>query len=609
MKFPTILLFVCWRLAGADTTYDLAVYGATPAGIASAVVAAREGHAVVLIEPTPYLGGLLTGGLSYTDFRTQESVTGFFREYMNRVVTYYRESYGPDSPQVRDCFEGAHAEPHVSAAVLAKLIAEQKSITVRRGWKLAQASRAGNRLVTAAFATEEGSRTVSARYWIDGTYEGDLAAAAKVPYRLGRESTRVYGERFAGVLFFDQGKILPGSTGEGDDSVQCSNYRVIMTNRPELRLPVPQPGSYRRGEFTHLLPYFTSGKIREVYSEDHSGILRLQRIANGKSDMNDIKQAPIRLALAGENQDWPEGDWTTRGRIARRHLDYAMGLLYFLQNDAEVPPAIRAKALEWGLAKDEFTDHQHLPTALYVREGRRIEGLYTFTEQDTQPAPGSVRTPLRKDSIAIGDYSLNSHGHRPPGPLYPTLVEGDFAFSTTPFQIPYGVIVPKGVSNLWVPVAVSASHVGYSALRLEPTWTALGHAAGLAAHLSLKRRFSVPTLQRMLHAQRQSTTYVSDVLPDSADSAIVQWAGLQGYFSDIVDYRTAVLEPLRKRHGLQYSFAFPLHEVGLKQPLDARLQKLWQGRLPCSATVQASTRGEFLRRAYAACAAQLPAPE
>ncbi len=606
MKFPTILLFVCWRLAGADTTYDLAVYGATPAGIASAVVAAREGHNVVLIEPTPYLGGLLTGGLSYTDFRTHESVTGFFREYMNRVVTYYRETYGPDSPQVRDCFEGAHAEPHVSAAVLAKLIAEQKSITVRKGWKLAQARRAGKRLVSAAFATEERSRTVSARYWIDGTYEGDLAAAAKVPYRLGRESTRVYGERFAGVLFFDQGKILPGSTGEGDDRVQCSNYRVIMTNRPELRLPVPQPGSYRRGEFTHLLPYFTSGKIREVYSEDHSGILRLQRIANGKSDMNDIKQAPIRLALAGENQDWPEGDWATRDRIAQRHLDYAMGLIYFLQNDAEVPPAIRAKALEWGLAKDEFTDHQHLPTALYVREGRRIEGLYTFTEHDTQPAPGSVRTPLRKDSIAIGDYSLNSHGHRPPAPLYPTLVEGDFAFSTTPFQIPYGVIVPKGVSNLWVPVAVSASHVGYSALRLEPTWTALGHAAGLAAHLSLKRRFSVPALQRMLHAHRQSTTYVSDVPPDSADSAIVQWAGLQGYFSDIVDYRTAVLEPLRKRHGLQYSFAFPLHEVGLKQPLDARLQKLWQGRLPCSATVQASTRGEFLRRAYVACAAQAP---
>jgi hypothetical protein len=589
-------------LLAADHRYDVAVYGGTPAGIAAAVVAARQGHTVVLIEPTPYIGGLLTGGLSYTDFRTQESVTGFFREYMNRVLSYYTETYGKDSPQVRDCFLGAHAEPHISARILGQMIAEQKTLTVHKEWKLTTVSTAAEpknqrRIVAADFGPEQ----VQARFWVDATYEGDLAAAANVPYRLGRESTRTYGERFAGVLYFDQGRILPGSTGEGDNSVQCSNYRVIMTDQPALRVPVSRPASYKREEFAHLLPYFTSGRIQNVYSEDHSGILRLQRIANGKSDMNDIKQAPIRLALAGENQEWPEGDWATRAKIAQRHLDYAMGLIYFLQNDPGVPAAIRQKANVWGLAKDEFVDHAHLPTALYVREGRRIEGLYNFTEHDTQPAPQSVRTRVHADSIAIGDYSLNSHGHRAPGPLYPTLVEGDFGFSTTPFQIPYGTIVPKNVSNLLVPVAVSASHVGYSALRLEPTWTALGHAAGLATHLLLQGQFTVTALQRMLHRQGQATTYVSDVAPGDPRFALVQWAGLRGLLSDVVDYRTAQLEPLRKRHGLQYSYAFPLHAAGIEQPLTPALLEAWRKRLPCAAGIAGATRQEFLEKARRAC--------
>jgi hypothetical protein len=591
--------------ARAVTSTDVVVYGATPAGIAAAILAARQGHAVVLAEPTPYVGGLLTGGLSYTDFRTQESVTGFFREYMDRVLAHYTKKYGAGSTQVRECFRGAHAEPHVSSQVLGEMLAEQKSLIVATSWKLQAVGRKERTVTSASFATPNGVRDIQARFFIDATYEGDLAAAARVRTRLGRESTRVYGERYAGVLYFDQGRILPGSTGEGDNSVQCSNYRVIMTDDPALRVAVPKPTTYRREEFTHLLPLFQSGRITNIYSEDHSGILRLQRLPNRKSDMNDIKQAPVRLALPGENQQWPEGDWGTRERIARRHLDYAMGLLYFLQNDAELPSAIREKAREWGLAKDEFADNGHLPTALYIREGRRVEGHYTFTEHDTLPAPLSVRTRVQRDAVAIGDYSLNNHGHFPQGPLHPQLVEGDFSASTTPFQIPYGVMVPRDVDNLLVPVAVSASHIGYSAIRLEPTWTALGHAAGLAAHLHLKQgKVEVPQLQAMLHRQGQATIYTSDVPPSHALFAAVQWAGLRGLLSDIHDYRSSAIPPLRKYpHGLQYSHAFGLHDVAPEKQLDGRLRGLWEHRLPCAKGIAASTRGEFLEKAWRQCAA------
>lgn len=586
----------------AERTFEIAVYGSTPAGIAAAVVAARNGHRVALVEPTKHFGGLLTGGLSYTDFRTQESVTGFFREYMNRVLRHYETAYGKESAQVRDCFLGAHAEPHVSSRILREMAGEQKSLTVLTEWQL-QSVAGGARIRSARF--DKG--TIEARFWIDATYEGDLAAAAGAPFRLARESTREYGERFAGVLFFDQGKILPGSTGVSDPHIQCYNFRVIMTNRKENMAPVPRPATYRREEFTQLIPHFTSGRISEVYTESHAGIFRWQRIPNEKSDMNDIKQAPIRIALPGENDAWPEGDAATRAKIHQRHLDYAMGLIYFLQNDEALPVAIRAKAREWGLAKDEFVENGHLPPALYVREARRMIGDFVFTEHDTQPAPRSVRTAVRRDAVAIGDYALNSHGHQAGGPLYPTLVEGDFSFSTTPFQIPYGVMAPRKVENLLVPVAVSATHVGYSALRLEPTWTALGHAAGLAAHLALggrgtSRGVAVEQLQKLLHRDGAATIYTSDVAPGTAAFAAVQWAGLHGYLSDIVEYKTAVLEPLQKRHGLQYSFAFPLHAVGLAQPMDERLRELWKKRTPCGSAPDAVTRGAYLEAIYRQCA-------
>lgn len=602
MRFTKI--FICLPILAAD--FDIAVYGSTVAGIASATSAARQGRRVALIEPSGHFGGLVTGGLSNTDFRTLEAVTGFFREYMDRVLDDYTRRYGKDSPQVADCFFGAAAEPHVSERVLRAMVSEQRTLQLLMKHRLTSVSREGDSIRNARFRTPDGEIEVAAKVWIDATYEGDLAAAAKVPYRIGRESTREYGERFAGVLFFDQGKILPGSTGEGDTNEQCMNFRITMTNRPENRLPVPKPAGYDRAEFVKILPYFASGRITEIYTGDHSGILRLQRIANAKSDMNDIKQAPVRLSLAGENNGWANGDEATRKRIFDRHVAHNFGLLYFLQNDPGVPASIRAKANEWGLAKDEFVHNNHMPPVLYVREGRRTIGDYVFTEHDTMPAPRSVRARVHTDAIAMGDYSLNSHGHQGAGPLYPTLFEGDYGFATTPFMIPYGVIVPRNVSNLLVPVAMSASHVGYSALRLEPTWTALGHAAGLAAHLAAEqggatRAVPLPRLQKMLHQQKQATIYTSDVPRESPYFEAVQWAGLRGLLSDVVDYPSAVLTPLKKRWGTQYSFAHPLHAVEPDRPLDEKLAAKWRARTPCAAGIQAATRGEFLKLAMTRC--------
>lgn len=589
-------------------TFDVLVYGGTVSGIAAALNAAERGHSVALVEPTARIGGLVTGGLSYTDFRSLEALGGTFLDYTHRVEQYYRDKYGADSPQVKDCYFGTLAEPHVSLLVLQQMLAEQPRIKIFLNHRLASVAlgnpRDGNIVIRAArFHAQQQPVELSAHVFIDATYEGDLAAFAGAPYRVGRESTREYGERLAGVLYFDGGKILPGSTGEGDSRVQCYNFRVPMTSRPELRVLIDKPANYRREAYTKLLPLFRSGQLPRVFTEKHDGVLRIQSIANGKADINDIKGTPVRFALPGENYDYPDGDEATRQRIIARHRDYTLGLFYFLQNDAEMPEGLRNEAREWGLCKDEFTENGNFPTQLYIREARRILGEYVFTEHDALMAAGSVRAPLHTDSIAIGDYVLNCHGEQPPGLLHPAIAEGDFAYQTVPFQIPYGVIVPRRMANLLVTVAVSASHIGYSALRLEPTYTAMGQAAGLAAHVALKakvsvNKVSVEEIQNLLHDRGAMTIYFSDVPPTSPHFKAAQYFGTRGFFHHITDPRTITWQTPKLRFGLQYSVAMPHHEAQLDQTLDEALRSRWQKLMPLPDATKPQSRREWITMAY-----------
>jgi hypothetical protein len=299
--------------------------------------------------------------------------------------------------------------------------------------------------------------------------------------------------------------------------------------------------------------------------------------------------------------------------VVDEHRRYNQGLLYFLQNDPEVPPHIRDEAREWGFPRDEFESTGHFPPRLYIREARRILGRYVFREQDTFIAPGSVRAPLHTDSIAIGDYSLNCHGEQEPGPLHPAVTEGDFSLSTRPFQIPYGVIVPSKVVNLIVPVAVSATHVGFSAIRYEPTWSALGHAAGLAAHLAITGKSTPPAvdvgrLQALLHQTGAATIYFSDVPPAHPLFTVAQYFGTRGFFHSIVDPAKVELSPQVIRFGLQYSYAFEHHEAGLDTPLSPEIRKQWLAMAPelsACADPLARTRGSFMAKLYQ-CAAATP---
>ena len=245
----------------------------------------------------------------------------------------------------------------------------------------------------------------------------------------------------------------------------------------------------------------------------------------------------------GTNYDYPDADWHQREAISEAHRRYILGLLYFLQTDPRLPDEFRVAAQHWGLAADEFTESDNFPPQLYVREARRIVGAYVFTEHDARSVAEGKRAPVHEDSIAVAEYPIDSHATTPRNPKEPYLHEGFFYLPqiTAPSCVPYRIMLPAGrrLDNLLVCGAVSATHIGFGTLRLEPVWMALGQAAGVAAHLALVssprpisvRSVPIDRLQRLLLRQGQVIAFFNDLpSPESEEFAAVQFFAVRGFF-------------------------------------------------------------------------------
>jgi hypothetical protein len=591
----------------ANPQSDVIIYGATPSGIFAAINAARQGHTVSLFEEYKHIGGLMTGGLSFTDFISQESLSGTFNEYRFRALDYYKLKYGINSKQVKDCYFGVNVEPHVSELIFRQMLSELPNIKLYTQNRLINAFVVGNKqekskIKSVRFIDLATNKqiVISGKVFIDATYEGDLAVAANADYRIGRESRNEYCERFAGHIFHKNGQILPGGTGQADNKVQAYNFRIIMTDSVENSRKVEMPKNYNREVYLPIASVFRSGKVKQIFTQSPDGILRVQPIANRKADINDIKNAPIRMSSLGKNYDYPDGNFEVRSKIIQEHREHILGMIYFLQNDESIPIEIRNEASIWGLAKDEFIDNDNFPYRLYIREARRIMGDVVFSEKDTYQAANSIRSVLNNNSVAICDYALNCHGVSLPGPVYPEMTEGDFNFIPQPFQIPFGVMLPKKIDNLLVSVAISSSHVGFCGIRLEPTWSALGQAAGFAAHLSLKNRVSlsqikISELQQLLVKHKGKIIYVSDVLADSPYFEAVQYFGMKGFFHDLYPLDKVQIKP-RKIHKLQYMDAMDYHSVEPELILEDAVATNWINKL--SKTKQSRARILYQSKAW-----------
>lgn len=553
-------------LAAAARKFDVVVYGATPGGIGAAIAAARLGRRVALVEYHNHVGGMAASGLGKSDIETKEAIGGLFREFVGQVKAHYVEQYGASSENVKLSRDGYYYEPSVAERILRRMLAKD-GVTLFLRRRLETASVAGGS-VTGMRVRNRDTLAVEefrAGAFIDGTYEGDLAAAAGARYRLGRESRAEFGEKHAGVIYQDHDtrEFLPGSTGEGDKRIPAYTFRLCLTTNPANAyvLSAPPP-DYRRERYLGYLDDWREGRMgMPANYKDGRGMfkplmgtavraLSVAELPNAKTDVNMFPKA-LGFPFAEESQRYPEANWEEREKITAHLRNVTLGLLYFLQNDAAIPEEHRRLARGFNLAKDEFGDEGHFPWQLYIREARRTIGLYTLTENDVTLAPGRQRAPVHADSIASGEFPIDSFPTRKREPGQNKALEGYIYMLdeyTQPYQIPYRILVPEKVDGLLVPVAASTTHVAFSTIRLEPTWMAMGEAAGAAAHLALEggtslRGVDVEALQRLLASRGQVLTYFKDI--DRAHPAYeaMQYFGTKGFFEDYYSRPNEPIDP------------------------------------------------------------------
>ncbi len=495
---------------------DIIVYGGTSAAIAAAVEAVHSGKSVLVVSPDTHLGGLSSGGLGFTDTGNKSVIGGLAREFYHRVWQHYNDSatwkwekhseFG-NKGQGTVAMDGENRtmwifEPHIAEQVFEEMVKENNIRVLRDEWLDREKGvvKVNGKILS---ITTLSGKVFKGKMFIDATYEGDLMAAAGVSYVIGREACTVYNETYNGVQadikerghFFKDpidpyripGKkesgLLYGISPEpiapncsGDKKVQAYCFRICMSDLPGNRVPFPKPINYDPTNYELIARVLDTGWM--------DWFAKYDRIPNRKTDTNN--HGPFSSDFIGGNYDYPEATYERRKEIIKAHEDYQKGLLYFLSNDHRVSDDVRSKMSKWGLAADEFIDNGNWPRQLYIREARRMLGVFVTTENEVTNKKPVV------DPVGMGSYGMDSHNIQ----RYVTADgrvqnEGDVQVHLkAPYAISYGSILPgkKECTNLLVPVCVSASHIAFGSIRMEPVFMILGQSAAVAASIAIDEK-------------------------------------------------------------------------------------------------------------------------
>lgn len=531
-KLFVIMIALCATMVaqGATIKTDVCIYGESASGVVAAIQSARLGKKTVLVSKNSHVGGLATSGLTATDINRQDQVGGIAAEFYGRIWDYYiqpevwrnqtREEFMEsskkrtftgknDDRQIQWVYESGIAEK-IMKQMLAEAGVEvvydaplnlDKGATVRGG-KI-QAIHLLNGV------------DVKAKMFLDCSYEGDLMAAAGVSHIIGRESTEQYGEDMAGIRKFNfiptspylngtDGELIPyvapemyGELGSADHRTQAYCYRVTLTDDPENLIPIEKPENYNPALYEIVIRRFAMEP--ELLLKN---IITFTPMPNRKTDTN-------HLDFFGASSGYAEGDYATRARMEQEHKDYAVGMLYCLGHDERVPEHIRQEMLRWGWPKDEFVENGGFPYQIYVREARRMVGEKVMTQHNVQK---SNRVAV-EHSVGIGTYMMDCHFVSYVAGDGGVIVEGGIFTNTRPYAIDYYSLTPKKseCKNLLVPVCLSASHVAYTTIRMEPTYMVLGQSAAVAAVQAINSKRAVqdidyPTLRTKLEELGQLLT-------------------------------------------------------------------------------------------------------
>ena len=537
---------------------DLFVVGGNPGGIACAITAARAGLDVILSNHTPVLGGLPSNGLSVWDTLHEGRRSPVYDELRWGLFDYYKEKYGEDSQDYRNALpappdtpgsyhSNGRYEAHVFESLITEMVEAESNIRVIRNVYPVEATREGRVVKSVTLADMNGGKRyeVAADAFADCSYEGDLMAVSGTSYRVGRESKDEFGEPHAGHIFMEKLgdadddadyveprvrrikenlnlrhlgyrflRVLEESTGAGDGVVQAYNYRTVLSEDPDNQYIPACPEGYDP-EYLKTLAWSSA----------------IGPLPNRKWGWN-------RPQILGSQSAYPDGDWSVRRKVMDEHLKATYQIFHFLRNDPSVDEKVRERWRGLGFAKDEFPEHGHVPYEIYVREARRLEGRYMFTQHDASLCADYDRAPIFGDSIAFTEWYMDTHGctnEKAKG----TIEEGKLVLTwqTFPGQLSYRTLLPKDIDNLLVPGCASSTHVAWGTVRLEPTWMNIGEAAAHAVVLALRENIqpasvNVNRLQMELADRRISMSFFNDIDVAGPEAWIpaIQFLGTIGFF-------------------------------------------------------------------------------
>ncbi len=498
---------------------DVVVYGGTPAGVTAAIQAARMGRKTLLFSFNQHVGGLTSGGLTATDLGKPKAIGGMAMDFYHRLGS------------------SVDFSPSKAEALYLKML-EEVGVTVLLKRRLTSVEMKDKRMVSVTMDTGE---TIKGSVFIDATYEGDLLAAAGVSYHVGREPRSAYGESLAGqwqqvswkgvyqfcdlpisphVVPGDASSGLlpeispdkPGAPGDGDYRVQAYNFRMHLSDKAD-RVPFPKPNGYDPARFALLARFLNADPdlrwtLNYTTRPMTDGPVQMR---NGDSN----NAGSFSSDYIGGCHRWPDGTYEPvsfsqlppprrglpvplpelyrlRETIFQDHVTYQQGLMFFLANDSQVPKELQERVRRFGLCPNEFKQTGNWPHYLYIREGRRMVSSYIMTQDDCE----SKR--VAEDSVGLASYAMDSHFCQRLVVVEngQTTVRNEGAFGHVcpkPYPVSYRSLVPKQeeCSNLLVPVCLSASHVAYGSIRMEPVFMILGQSAGLAASIAIEDNVSV----------------------------------------------------------------------------------------------------------------------
>lgn len=502
---------------------EVVVYGDASGGVVAAVAAKQQGKDVILVSQYGHLGGLTASGLGWTDLGNIKILGGLSREFYHRLYLIYQNDAAwvyqqrdkfPNKGQGTAAFDleaelASVFEPKIAEKVFNDMVREAEVEVIYGRLDLQDGVVKEGKRIT-AIKLEDGT-TISGKMFIDASYEGDLMPGAGVSYVMGREANSefdeqgngntgvarqnqlrngidpyvVKGDPSSGLLSYVNPD-LGGKKGEGDHRFQAYCYRMCLTDVPENRVMIAQPVTYNEADYEIL--------FRAIEAGQKWGFFKTSPMPNRKTDSNNTGGVSTDLIGGNYGDDW---NWATlnheqREALAAKHRDWQLGLVWTVQNHPRVPADTRKAYGKWGLPKDEFVDNGHWPCNLYVREARRMRSAFVMTENHCKR-----KLPV-EDPVGLGAYTLDSHNTQRVVHNGMVKNEGDIQsyLGGKAYGISYRSIVPKAdeCENLLVPWSLSATHIAFGSIRMEPVFMILSESAATAACIAIDEGIAVQSV-------------------------------------------------------------------------------------------------------------------